>query len=117
MARTLHLNLKKHWFDLIANGEKKEEYRDITNYWTRRLIGDWQNYQTNLPMYRGSYLMPWQTNTITFRNGYSKNAREFVIEWKGIEVDTPNIKWFPSKGDLDKFVFVLKLGEIIEKNF
>ena len=35
---TLHLNLKKQWYDMIGSGEKKEEYRDISDYWARRLF-------------------------------------------------------------------------------
>lgn len=27
--KTLHLVLKKRWFDMILSGEKKEEYREI----------------------------------------------------------------------------------------
>ena len=34
----LDLVLKGHWFDLIANGKKRVEYREIKSYWTRRLF-------------------------------------------------------------------------------
>lgn len=34
----LDLVLKGHWFDLIANGKKWVEYREIKPYWTRRLF-------------------------------------------------------------------------------
>ena len=33
----LTLPIKKKWFDMIKSGEKKEEYREIKNYWTTRL--------------------------------------------------------------------------------
>jgi len=33
----LHLNLKKKWFDMIASGEKKEEYREMKKYWIKRM--------------------------------------------------------------------------------
>lgn len=33
----LYLSLKKKWFDLIQSGEKKEEYREITPYWEKRI--------------------------------------------------------------------------------
>ena len=36
-SKTLHLTLKKEWFDMIKSGEKKEEYKDIVPYWTKRL--------------------------------------------------------------------------------
>lgn len=31
------LHLKKKWFDLIKSGEKKEEYRKLTDYYIKRL--------------------------------------------------------------------------------
>lgn len=31
----LHLNLTKKWFDMIENGEKREEYRCIKPFWNR----------------------------------------------------------------------------------
>ena len=31
--KTLYLNLKKQWFDMIKTGEKTEEYRDIKDFW------------------------------------------------------------------------------------
>lgn len=36
--KTLTLSLKKKWFDMIASGEKTEEYREITLYWQKRLL-------------------------------------------------------------------------------
>ena len=33
----LTLPIKKEWFDMIASGTKKEEYRDITPYYEARL--------------------------------------------------------------------------------
>lgn len=32
----LTLPIKKKWFDMILSGEKKEEYRKIKPYWTKR---------------------------------------------------------------------------------
>lgn len=31
------LPIKKKWFDMIASGEKKEEYREIKPYWNSRI--------------------------------------------------------------------------------
>jgi hypothetical protein len=36
----IHLILKGKWYDMIKSGEKKEEYREITDYWKRRLEGE-----------------------------------------------------------------------------
>ncbi len=51
--KVLHLNLKKKWFDMIASGEKTEEYREIKPYWNTRLYGK-------------------EFDLVKFRNGYSK---------------------------------------------
>lgn len=37
--KTLTLSLKKQWFDMIKSGEKKEEYREICDYWGVRFAG------------------------------------------------------------------------------
>lgn len=34
----LTLSIKKQWFDMIASGVKKEEYRDIKPYYTSRFM-------------------------------------------------------------------------------
>ena len=34
---TLHLVLDYKWFDMIATGEKQEEYREMTDYWKKRI--------------------------------------------------------------------------------
>ena len=35
---TLHLNLIRHWFDMVYAGIKEEEYREITPYWCSRFL-------------------------------------------------------------------------------
>ena len=46
MIKTLHLNLKKKWFDMILSGEKIQEYRDIKDYWILRLFVNYREYFT-----------------------------------------------------------------------
>ena len=36
--KTLHLTVTRHWFDKIASGEKKEDFRTIKGFWVRRLM-------------------------------------------------------------------------------
>mgnify|MGYP003472556314 FL=1 len=36
--KDLYLPLKKEWFDLIKSGEKKEEYREMNQYYERRFF-------------------------------------------------------------------------------
>lgn len=38
--KTLHLSLKREWFEMIKSGDKKEEYREINPYWAKRLLWD-----------------------------------------------------------------------------
>ena len=33
----LYLTLKRKWYDMIASGKKREEYRDHSQYWSVRL--------------------------------------------------------------------------------
>lgn len=37
--KILYLSLKRKWYNEIASGRKKEEYRDITPYYANRLVG------------------------------------------------------------------------------
>lgn len=60
----LHLNLYKEYFDLIAKGKKKTEYRDITPYWQKRIENR-------------------QYDEINFRNGYRKDAPFVRVEYLG----------------------------------
>lgn len=60
----LILPIKKKWFDLILSGEKKEEYRKISPYYTSRF----QN------LFRDNT----DEKEICFRNGYSSTSPSFV---------------------------------------
>ena len=60
----LTLPIKKQWFDMILSGEKKEEYRDMTPYYTKRFWNLW----------RGSLIGGRADRQIRFRNGYRKIA-------------------------------------------
>ncbi len=37
-SRILKLNVAEPWFSMEQSGEKKEEYRDLKDYWVRRLF-------------------------------------------------------------------------------
>ena len=88
---TLHLTIKKQWFDMILSGEKTEEYRDIKLYYNLRLIGR-------------------EYNTAVFRNGYARDAPSLTIELKAIRFGTGNPEWGAVP---NKKYFVLYLGKII----
>lgn len=95
--KTLHLNLKKKWFDMILSGEKKEEYRELKEYWYKRLVSNDVHYT--------------EFDTVTFKNGYAKNARKMVLRSEGIKTGKGFKPWgAPENGH----VFIIKLGKIIE---
>lgn len=89
--RILHLTLKKKWFDMIASGVKKEEYREMKPYWHTRLTG------------RGY-------DVIRFRNGYAKDSPTLTVEYKGLDTGLGVIEW-GAPGETP--VYILELGKIL----
>jgi len=89
--KTLHLTLKKKWFDMIVSGEKKEEYREIKPYWSKRL--------TN-----GKY------DRILFKNGYSRGCPSVMVALRDISQSLGIVEWGAPEGEM---VYILRLGQII----
>lgn len=92
--KTLHLNLTEKWFDMILSGEKKEDYRDITDY-----------YQVRFKNVKSKGI-----KTITFSNGYSKNRRQMVVIISYISLRQGLVEWGAEKG---KTYLVAHLGTIL----
>jgi hypothetical protein len=121
--KTLHLTLKKKWFDMIASGEKKEEYREVKPYWINRFT--WHEYHkaiNNLhtlhnEIFSNSHSVPDNDviknrfyDLVQFRNGYAKDAPTITVQCLGIEIGPAKPGWSDNwQGD----VFVIKLGDII----
>lgn len=129
--KTLKLTLKKEWFDLINSGEKTEEYREIKEYWVKRLVWifremDYLAYDEMLsdlknPLERHHSLSELEKfwliemgtfNKVEFKNGYAKTAPTIVCEFKGIEIRTGNPKWGALENET---YFVIKLGSVTER--
>jgi hypothetical protein len=94
--KILHLTLKKKWFDMIASGEKKEEYREIKQYWEDRL-GEDANGRFH--------------EVVEFRHGYAKDAPRMRFMIEDIEVGMGKVSW---GAEWLKKYFVIKLGERIK---
>jgi len=70
-----------------CNGDKKEEYREIKPYWTKRLFN---NLSDNFE--------PKSFDKIVFRNGYSKNSPIMVVQCLGIDKSEGTIEWGAREG-------------------
>lgn len=85
----LILPIKKKWFDMILSGGKKEEYRDIKEYYETRfqnLFGAVTIYPSSIFPDKNTYVLlqgdavPEEirkdgVQEVIFRNGYSKNSK------------------------------------------
>lgn len=90
--KILHLTIIKKWFDMIASGEKPEEYREIKKYWTTRLLSR-------------------KYDAVKFRNGYAPTSPTVTVELDSIKAGYGRSEWGAILG---KKYFVLKLGKILE---
>ena len=94
----LHLTLKKKWFDLIAAGEKKFEYREDKPYWQKRLLNDDDT--------------PKHFDIIRFKNGYG-DVQTMDVEYNSISFTGPEW-WLPSNGEvLTGDTIVIWLGKVL----
>ena len=100
----LVLPIQKKWFDMIKSGEKKEEYREIKEYWFTRFKNNlFCIYDENLVIYLG-------TGRVIFKNGYQKNAPKIMCE-VGITTRKGNPKWGAKP---NKLYYVLKILSVEE---
>lgn len=91
LIETLDLVLKGKWYDMIESGEKPEEYRELTSYWTHRI-----------------YYHLHTLKTVRFHRGYTNKTMTFQIE--SIRIGKGNPEW---GAPTDRKVFIVKLGERI----
>lgn len=102
---TLHLVLKGKYYDMIASGEKKEEYREIKPYWIKRLRMAPHPFKKTW-VWGGFY----QLKKVCFHCGYTNITMMFEI--KNIKEGQGNPEWGAPAG---KDVFIIELGEVVSK--
>jgi hypothetical protein len=85
MSRILHLNLHREFFVAIASGRKRIEYRSQSPYWRKRLEGR-------------------RYDLILFRNGYTKNPPEMLVEFRGLR----------RYGRKSEAYYAIRLGQILK---
>lgn len=122
----LNLVVSKQWFDMIAAGEKTEEYRAIKSYWINRLIqakyGGSDEYRkvTMHPEFdilisnsklkellekKTARFIPY--TYVRFLCGYAKNRPMIEKEIEGITIGKPKNGLCPGKW-LDTEFFIIK---------
>lgn len=110
----LTLPIKKKWFDMILSGEKKEEYRDKTEYYETRFMNhfgfilvDGKLYNRSLP----EELRKDPKQPIIFRNGYSATSPSFTAICS-LREGAGKPEWGAEPG---KEYYVLTIHEIIRE--
>lgn len=109
--KVLHLTLKKKWFDMVGNG-KPEEYREINDFWIKRLCDTSEGVLKNVdPVEAAEYYPFIQFDEVLFANGgHFGNVPKKKFLWQGMEIREGFTEWGAEPG---KKYFVIKLGEKI----
>jgi len=97
---TLKLTLNKKWFDLIEKGIKTEEYRELKDYWHKRM------------KFSPTNTKPF--DLVEFTNGYNKKSPQVTFELVNIRLDTGKVEWGAVQGTI---YYVLTIGrEVARQN-
>lgn len=119
--KTLTLSLKKRWFDMIASGEKTEEYRELTPYWQKRLLRCRFTCDEDCAIKRATirpacrHLKYTDFDTVVFTLGYPRKddiSRRMEFKVSSISIDKGKPEW-----GAERYMayFVIKLGEKISR--
>ena len=105
--KVLTLVVSKQWFDMIADGRKDEEYREIKPYWIKRLTTNCEvSYDVDAETYCGKVLYRHYTHVL-FINGYRKDSPRIEKEIESICIGKPKKGLCPDKW-LDTEFFIIK---------
>lgn len=105
----LRLVLKKKWFDMIASGEKTEEYREIKRHWVSRICDDHEGCLGGDFM-DAHVVMAYafkKFDKVEFINGYRSDSPRIIKHCEGVEIGTGVPQW---GAEQDKLYFVIKLS-------
>lgn len=114
---TLDLVLKVRWYEMIESGEKREEYRKIGDFWSKRLIVSPNTEKRNNGVPTPSHgdvlnccgAAFRKFAFVRFHRAYTSTTMTFAVD--GIEIGEGNPEWGAIPGE--KY-FVIKLGNRIE---
>lgn len=112
---------------MIDSGEKKEEYRDVKEYWFSRLVIDAYGKVKMFCKYKGeideNFLIAFFNSNASYmpliefknfthiiaRNGYAKDAPTIKWEHLGIEIKEGMSEW---GAEPNQKYFCLKIGKV-----
>ena len=120
----LTLPIRKKWFDMILSGEKKEEYRELKEYYEtrfRNLFGAITIYPSSIFLDRSKYellqgeavpeeIRKDSIQEIIFRNGYSKDSKAIKARCK-LRIGKGRSEW---GAEPDKQYYILEILSIEE---
>lgn len=108
--KTLNLILKKKWYDLIKQGIKLEEYRDIKPYYSKKFLYGCVYCEgeecTNKCI--DFAIIPEKYNIVKLRLGYTDKYMLYYID--KITIGKGKEAW---GAEPDKLYFVIRLGKRI----
>lgn len=102
--------IKKRWFDMISQGEKKEEYREIKAYWTKRIIkmiGLPDSVEEDVKTIL-RYMKTSNKYDVIFRNGYMKDSPKLYAKVK-VSIGPGKSEW---GAEPEKEYYILHIEEI-----
>ena len=105
--KILDLPLMACWYEMIESGVKKEEYREVKTFWSKRFLG--LNHPLLSHRYGHENCNVKGYTHVRFRYGYTKRTMLFMID--EIVLGRGNPEW---GAPTDKDVFIIKIGERIE---
>ena len=119
MPSCLRLSLKTKWFEMTKAGIKTEDYRELNEYWHKRLFT--KDSIEHMEDCHDNYGGCIHVNDLDFKKfdynvmtlGYPKNGdteRILKLEHKGIEIRTGNPEW---GAEPNKLYFVIMHGAVI----
>ncbi len=115
----LTLPIQKRWFDMILSGEKKEEYREIKEYYETRfqnlfgaltvhsvsVFSDDEEYELLQGESVIKQIRKDSVQEVIFRNGYSKNSKAIKARCK-LRIGKGKSEW---GAEPDKQYYVLEI--------
>lgn len=104
----LTLPIKKKWFDMILSGEKKEEYREIKEYYNARFSSVFGLMEKNGELIKAGRTEREKIQKILFRNGYGKDKPVILADCE-LRVGTGKKEWGAESG---KVYYILSIKNI-----